>query len=138
MKEALLDLVMAHDELAELDAAARRLALRSLITQRTETSHIPALLSELADEIDGFGPVSSLMREEGVTDVLINGRSQIWVERGGRLERSDLSFASAHELRAFIDRLLGRVGARRCLSSDHRRVLARRVEDPRCAASRRA
>ena len=112
MKDRLLEMVMERDDLADLDAAARRLALRSLVGQTTRDNDVSAILRQLVDEIDGFGPISPLMRDPAVTDVLVNGPRDVWVERAGRLERTDIGFAEPKELHALIDRVLGRVGAR--------------------------
>ena len=112
MNPPLMDLVLEHDELADLDPAERRLALRSLVTRVLGTEHAAAIVPVLADAIDGFGPLSALMRDEDVTDVLVNGPNEVWVERRGSLERVDVRWDSEAELRAFIARWLGAAGAR--------------------------
>ena len=53
MRDRLLEAVYAHDELAELDPAQRRLALRSVVT---EAGGAKSSVAEIADTIDGFGP----------------------------------------------------------------------------------
>src|SRR4051812_6112507 len=50
------------------------------------------LLREVMDEIFGFGPLEELLRDPLVTDILINGPHQIYVEKGGRLQESDAQF----------------------------------------------
>jgi pilus assembly protein CpaF len=108
----LMDLVLEHDELAELDPAQRRLALKSLVTRVVGPEAAAAALPALADAIDGFGPLSALMREEDVTDVLVNGPGEVWVERGGSLQRAEVGWSGEAELRTFIARWLGAAGAR--------------------------
>lgn len=112
MTDDLLELVRDCDEIADLDPAARRLALRSLVVRRAEPARAGALIAELADSIDGFGPLSGLMADEAVTDVLINGPAEVWVERNGRLDRAPVGWSDATSLRAFVDRLLSIGGAR--------------------------
>ncbi|CAN5603393.1 N/A [soil metagenome] len=112
MNDRLLELVWQHDELAELDPAARRLALRSLLGGVVDEGDVSRCVAELADAIDGYGPLSAVMRDELVTDVLVNGPAEVWVERAGALQRSPHGFADATELRAFLDRLMGRCGER--------------------------
>jgi pilus assembly protein CpaF len=104
-----MELVFARDELADLDPPARRLALRSLVAGKDAG---PDAVAELADAIDGFGRLSALMADDSVTDVLVNGPAQVWVERAGRLERTDVRFRSAAELRLLIERLIGDAGGR--------------------------
>ena len=104
-----LDLVLARPELAELDPASRRLAIRSVVAEAA----VPdgrRVASELADFVDGFGPLTALMEEEGVTDVLVNGPQDVWVERDGVLEPADVTFPDAGELEALARALLGRAG----------------------------
>jgi pilus assembly protein CpaF len=109
MTRELLDLVFARDELANLDPAQRRLALRALVA---DAGLDPSVVETLADEIDGYGPVTGLMRDDGVTDVLINGFNEVWVERAGKMERTEISFSSPQQLDAWIERMFSRAGAR--------------------------
>jgi pilus assembly protein CpaF len=101
-----LEAVFAHDELAELDAGERRLALRSLIAQE----RLDCTIAELADWVDGWGPLSGLMRDSSVTDVLVNGPYEVWVERAGRLSFEGALFKDARELLNLVDRMLGDAG----------------------------
>lgn len=112
MRNELLELALRHDELAELDAAERRLALRALVVENDGPGYAAASLTELANAIDGFGPLTTLMEDEDVTDVLVNGPLEIWIERKGRLSRASPAFRDEQDLRAFIDRLLSVAGAR--------------------------
>jgi pilus assembly protein CpaF len=107
----LLDLVLARDELAELDPAARRLALRSLVAEELGEGSGHAV-AELADAVDGMGPLEPLLRREGVTDILVNGPDEVWVERHGRLERIEVRFEHPAALRDLVERALGAAGVR--------------------------
>ncbi len=106
------ELVLERDELADLDPAERRLALRELLAGRVPAGELGSHVACLADAIDGFGPLSALMRDPSVTDVLVNGTQPVWVERGGSMERTEVSFPSVDEIRDLVDRLLGAAGAR--------------------------
>jgi pilus assembly protein CpaF len=103
-----LDAVLRRDELAALDPASRRLALRGLLRSHNAIEMLPSIV----DHIDGFGPLASLMRDTSVTDVLINGHGEIWVERHGIVELTDTAFADADDLLNFIERMLGSAGRR--------------------------
>jgi pilus assembly protein CpaF len=107
MKRELLQTVFERDELAELDIGQRRLALRALITERS----LQCSVAELADWIDGWGPLAGLMRDPKVTDVLVNGPREVWVERSGRLTHEGALFAEADELLRMVERVLGDLGA---------------------------
>lgn len=112
MNHPLLEVVLANEGLAELDAGQRRLALRELVVGRTAADDIGRVVGELSDAIDGYGLLAELMCDDEVTDVLVNGPFDVWVERKGQLQYTDVSWDDAAELEAFIERLLARAGAR--------------------------
>ncbi len=60
----------------------------------------------------GFGPLETLMEDQSVTDILVDNFDKIYVEKGGKLEPTDLKFKSEAELRALIDAILIAVGRR--------------------------
>lgn len=67
---------------------------------------------ELLDEIYGLGPIEPLMADPTVSDILINGYQQIYVERKGKLELTDVAFISEEHLRNKVDRMLYSTGRR--------------------------
>jgi pilus assembly protein CpaF len=121
----LLRKVWARDELAELDVAQRRLALRSLIAQE----EMQCSVADLADWIDGWGPLSALMRDPDVTDILVNGPRQVWVERSGALVFEGALFQSTEELVRLVERMLGNAGAQ--ADASHPMVDARLADGAR-------
>lgn len=112
MRRELLELLLSHDEVADLDPAARRLELRTALIEQEGVEDVAAALEELTRAIDGYGPLEELMGAPGVTDIMINGPSEVWVERDGALERSGVGFSSATELTDLVERLLSGAGAR--------------------------
>ena len=113
MSEArLLDLAYERDALADLDPATRRLALRDLVHDHADHIDARRLLERLADSIDGFGPLTGFMTDASITDVLVNGPDEVWVERRGRLERTSVVFDDGATLGAFIDRFVSAAGTR--------------------------
>ncbi|MFP5352804.1 MAG: CpaF family protein [Actinomycetota bacterium] len=112
MRPDLLGLISERTELAGLDAAERRLAMRKVLKGSLPEETVQGSVSLLSDWIDGFGPLTGLMGDPAVTDVLVNGTHEVWCERRGRLEPSDVSFTDAAELRDLIERLAGAAGIR--------------------------
>jgi pilus assembly protein CpaF len=108
----LAGLVFECDELADLDPARRRLALRVLAAGVLNPDEVPDSVAELSDFIDGYGPLSAFMRDDLVTDVMVNGPDEVWIDRAGELVRTDLSFEDASELESLIARLFSSAGAR--------------------------
>ncbi len=107
-KKRLFGLVLQKDDLAELDPAERRLSLRRLLAHQVDPNELPDLVAALAADIDGFGAVAGLMADPRITDILVNGADEVWVERGGALERTDVAFSDEDELRAWAQRLMAR------------------------------
>ena len=70
------------------------------------------IASEVADEILGHGPLEALLRDPDVSEIMVNGPSQIYVERTGRLHPVDVAFADEAHLRRTIDKIVARVGRR--------------------------
>jgi pilus assembly protein CpaF len=70
------------------------------------------LVEEIKNELLGLGPLEPVLRDDEVTDILVNGCDQVYVERGGRLELTDVSFQDNQHLRLIIDRIVSRVGRR--------------------------
>ena len=71
-----------------------------------------ALVARVAERSFGLGPLEPLLRDPAVDEVMVNGLGPVWVERGGRLERTDVGFASAADLRDAIERILAPLGRR--------------------------
>ena len=71
-----------------------------------------ALNQELYDEVKGLGPLETLLKDETVSDILVNGPHQIFVERGGKLQLSDVTFKDEKHLMRIIDKIVSAVGRR--------------------------
>jgi pilus assembly protein CpaF len=70
------------------------------------------LIEEVLDEAFGFGPLEILMKQEGVADIMINGPKHVFVEKNGRIQRSDVTFRDNDHLLQILDRIVSRVGRR--------------------------
>jgi pilus assembly protein CpaF len=70
------------------------------------------LAQELTDETLGVGPLAPLMADPAVTDILVNGHAQVYVERFGRLILTDVRFRDADHVLRVIERIAARVGRR--------------------------
>jgi pilus assembly protein CpaF len=86
------------------------------VLQRDETPLTSAdrmrVAQEVADEILGYGPLEPYLRDPEVSEIMVNGYDQIYVERGGRLYPAQATFADEGHLRRTIDKIVGRVGRR--------------------------
>jgi pilus assembly protein CpaF len=67
---------------------------------------------EILDEIFGLGPLEPLMKDPEVSDILVNTHDDIWIEKDGRLHRTDIRFKDDRHLLQVIDRIVSGVGRR--------------------------
>ena len=70
------------------------------------------LNSELYDEVTGLGPLETLLKDDSVNDILVNGPQQIFVERDGKLQLTDVTFKDERHLLRIIDKIVSAVGRR--------------------------
>ena len=70
------------------------------------------IIEQVLYEITGLGPIEPMFRDLSISDILVNGSKEIYIERGGRLTRVATSFRNDAHLMAVIDRIVSRVGRR--------------------------
>jgi len=70
------------------------------------------LIDEVLDETFGFGPLEMLLKDPTVSDILVNGPLKVYVERRGKLERTDVKFRDNAHLLQIIDRIVSKIGRR--------------------------
>jgi pilus assembly protein CpaF len=86
------------------------------VLQRDETPLTMAdrsrIAREVADEILGHGPLEQYLRDPEVTEIMVNGHDQIYIERAGRIYPAEVTFADESHLRRTIEKIVARVGRR--------------------------
>jgi pilus assembly protein CpaF len=70
------------------------------------------LIDEVLDETFGFGPLEVLLKDPTISDILVNGPHRVFVERRGKMEKSDVKFRDNDHLMQIIDRIVSKVGRR--------------------------
>jgi pilus assembly protein CpaF len=70
------------------------------------------LIDEVLDETFGFGPLEMLLKDPTISDILVNGPHHVYVERRGKMERTDVKFRDNEHLLQIIDRIVSKVGRR--------------------------
>ena len=76
------------------------------------TAEKDKIQSDLLDEVFGFGPLEPLLKDQTISDILVNKRDLVYVERRGVLEKIDVKFRDDRHLLQIIDRIVGGVGRR--------------------------
>ncbi len=89
--------------------ASEVLETRNIVLNREDRTQ---LNKELYDEVTGLGPLETLLQDDSVNDILVNGPQQIFVERHGKLEISDITFKDEKHLMRIIDKIVSAVGRR--------------------------
>ena len=87
---------------------ATRLAQETGIAREDRTT----LAAEIADDILGHGPLERLLADETVTEIMVNGPHDIWIERKGKLSRRRCASATTSHLRRIINKMVAEVGRR--------------------------
>ena len=107
---AALETATEADLRAEIDAiAAETLDEMGIVLNREERL---TLTQDLYFEVTGLGPLEILLKDDTVNDILVNGSQQIFVERDGKLELSDVTFKDEKHLMRIIDKIVSAVGRR--------------------------
>ena len=70
------------------------------------------LIDMLVNDMLGLGPLEPLLADDGITDIMVNGVNQVYVERGGKLELTDVTFRDHRHLMNIATRIVTRVGRR--------------------------
>src|SRR5579863_3771512 len=70
------------------------------------------LIEELKNEVLGLGPLEPLLRDDDITDILVNGHAHVYVEKFGKLHPTEVAFHDDQHLMMIIDRIVSRVGRR--------------------------
>jgi pilus assembly protein CpaF len=94
-----------------LERAALQQAAAALVPEEAPLAG-GAIVDDVVDALIGLGPLERLLRQPGVTDVLVNGPDEVWVERSGRLERAPVSFADDAAIVAAVERVVAPLGLR--------------------------
>lgn len=70
------------------------------------------ILNQIFEESFGYGPISALMKDEEVTEIMINNYDDIFIEKSGLIQRADISFNSNAHVKNFIEKVLSPLGLR--------------------------
>lgn len=122
LKVRLHQKMISQLNLQALDKVDREIAkkdITSLLNEMLEEENKPLsasekarLADEILDELKGFGPLEPLLADPTVSDILVNSPSEVFVERAGRLEETDVHFSDDDHLMRIIDRIVTGVGRR--------------------------
>ncbi|HUF55771.1 MAG TPA: CpaF family protein [Thermohalobaculum sp.] len=94
-------------EIAEI--TREELATGDLVLSRPE---VEGLVDDLVHEVTGLGPLEPLLADDSITDILVNTHEHVYVERGGRLHKTNVQFKDERHLLRIINKIVAAVGRR--------------------------
>ncbi len=107
------------ESLQEVDHEAATVAVRNIVTELLNREAVPMtaaerrqIVDEILNEIFGFGPLEPLLADPTISDILVNTCDQVFVEREGRISRTDVRFKDDAHLTQIIDRIVSSIGRR--------------------------
>jgi pilus assembly protein CpaF len=115
---------MDNANFAEVKSSIHRILLSQLDLEKLSTIHNgrarqavsdliqDQLQADLLDEVFGYGPLEPLLKDPTISDILVNRRDLVYIERAGVLEKIDTKFRDDRHLLQIIDRIVGAVGRR--------------------------
>jgi pilus assembly protein CpaF len=106
----LFDQRLDEEELRDRVVAEIRARLSTETTISREDRE--RLTSEITDDIVGYGPLERLLADDSVTEIMVNGPTDIWIERQGRLYETTVRFTDDSHLRRIINKIVAQIGRR--------------------------
>ena len=107
----LYDHRMSEEDLRQKVHAALQNALAQERTPLS-ASDKAQLIQDVSDDILGYGPIDKLLRDDDVSEIMVNGPDRIYAERSGKLGTEDVAFSDEDHLRRIIDKIVAQVGRR--------------------------
>jgi pilus assembly protein CpaF len=110
---------MDLEKLATVNNGRARQAVSNLVLEIVAQEKVPLnagekdrIQAELLDEIFGLGPLEPLLQDPSISDILVNHKDLVYIERNGVLQRTSVKFRDERHLLQIIDRIVSRVGRR--------------------------
>src|SRR2546421_3180759 len=98
----------------DLNERVTRAVTEQLVLDRTPLTREERrqIIREITDDILGYGPLENFLRDDSVTEVMVNAYDRIYVERLGKIERTQAAFADNSHLLRIIDKIVSQIGRR--------------------------
>jgi len=107
------------ENMTRVNEAVAREQVTQLLREMVQRENLPLSMAEreqvvreIVNELFGLGPIQPLLDDPTIADILVNGWGQVYIERHGILEKTDIRFNDDQHLMRIIDRIVSRVGRR--------------------------
>jgi len=119
LRDYLINLVTRELEIQKPSLIDRDTVVNSLVNQAYENTKLQLspqlkdqLLKSILDEILGYGPIQPLINDPEISEIMVNGYNKIYIERHGRIEKSNITFENDEHVRQIIERIVLPLGRR--------------------------
>jgi pilus assembly protein CpaF len=107
------------EKLSRVNSSQARAAVSGIVKEIISDQRVPLnfeeqekIQADLLDEVFGLGPLEPLLRDPKISDILVNDKDHVFVEKGGLMQKVDTTFRDDRHLLQIIDRIVSRVGRR--------------------------
>jgi len=107
------------EKLSRANSSQARQAVAGIVKEIIADQRVPLnfdeqekIQADLLDEVFGLGPLEPLLRDPKISDILVNNKDHVFIEKGGLLQRVDTTFRDDRHLLQIIDRIVSRLGRR--------------------------
>lgn len=106
--------VIDTDNVIEVRRALERIFNETLSEERLPMSRLERedLFEQIVADVLGYGPIEPFLQDDTITEILVNGPSQVYIERNGILEETDIWFRDAADVMHVVDRIVAPLGRR--------------------------
>ncbi len=106
--------LFASETTEDLEERVMRTVMEQLALDRTPLTREERrqIVADIADDILGYGPLEPFLRDDTVTEIMVNGPTKVFVERTGKIEATDASFVDDAHLLRIIDKIVSQIGRR--------------------------
>jgi pilus assembly protein CpaF len=113
------EVIRAFDSLLDVSPADVRGKIEGIVERVVEEGGFAVtrlersrLVDEMVNDVTGFGPLEPLLKDETITEVMVNGPSHVYIERSGKIQRIDNVFLNDEHVLRIIDRIIAPMGRR--------------------------
>jgi len=107
------------EKLSRVNSSQARQAVSGIVKEIIADQRVPLnfdeqekIQADLLDEVFGLGPLEPLLRDPKISDIMVNDKDHVFIEKGGLLQRTNTTFRDDRHLLQIIDRIVSRVGRR--------------------------
>ncbi|WP_270182994.1 CpaF family protein [Alkalihalobacillus sp. CinArs1] len=107
------------ESITTLPPTERKQTIERLVKQMIDeekviipSQEMERIIQQIINESVGYGPLEALLQDDGITEIMVNGANEVYIERGGKMQETDIQFKDDQHIRHIIDRIIAPLGRR--------------------------